>query len=172
MWINEFNEVYVGLGGNIGDTRSVLRKTIQLISSHPRISTFEVSRFYQTSPVSHLKQPDYINAVCRFCTDMLPYDLLGFLQEVEQQLGKVSKPKFAPRIVDCDILFFGQYVIKTKELEIPHPRWQERLFVLRPLADLVKELWIPGRGEPINLMDELQRFKNTHNEKIFLVEEL
>ncbi len=163
-------KVFVGLGGNIGDPLRTLQDTLELIKSHPGIHGFKASRLYRTRPVSPIPQADYINAVCSFYTEMASLDLLRALQKIETQMGKVPKPKEAPRCIDCDILFYGDQQISLPELEIPHPRWRERLFVLAPLADLVDILQVPGLLSPISLQRELQEFPNLHHERVVPIE--
>lgn len=159
-------KVYVGLGGNLENPLLNIQATLNLIKNHPSICRLETSKFYLTLPVSPIPQPDYINAVCSFYTDLAPLDLLFELQKIERQIGKVPKSKQAPRIIDCDILFYGDQVVALPELEIPHPRWRERLFVLTPLADLVDILQVPGLLSPISLQKELNVFPNIHNERV------
>jgi 2-amino-4-hydroxy-6-hydroxymethyldihydropteridine diphosphokinase len=167
----ELTEVYVGLGGNIGNTYRIMKETLNIIKNHPMIFNLKPSRLYKTSPVSPLPQEDYLNAVCRFQTTLGPHQLLNVLQEIENKLGKRPKPKEAPRIIDCDILFFGHLSLSTPELKIPHPLWRERLFVLAPLSELVEELWISELSESISVQAELQMFENRHHEKIYPLEE-
>jgi 2-amino-4-hydroxy-6-hydroxymethyldihydropteridine diphosphokinase len=158
------HEVFVGLGGNIGDSVEILRQALDLIKKHPDIRNLRVSRFFRTLPVSPIPQADYTNAVCRFETRLSPLQLLNELQAIEFKLGKIPKSKQAPRAIDCDILFYGDKAISLPELEIPHPRWRERLFVLAPLADLVDILQEPGVSSPISLQQELQAFRHRSHE--------
>lgn len=135
-------QVYVGLGGNLGNTPLIFQEAITQLISHPKIFELRTSSLYQTSPISSIPQNDYINAVCTFQTTLHPCELLTILQNIEKSLGKVPKPKDAPRLIDLDILFFGEEVHSAPNLIIPHPRWFERLFVLIPLLDLTDI--IPG----------------------------
>lgn len=162
----DLKEVYVGLGGNDEKAYNTLNEALRLLKEQPHIENLEVSRFYRTSPVSPIPQNDFINAVCRFKTNLAPHVLLKILQEIECKLGKVPKPKDAPRPIDCDLLFYGQESISSPALDVPHPRWRERLFVLTPLADLTDEINIPGLLKPIDLKKELKNFSNTHNENV------
>lgn len=139
--------VYLGLGGNIGDRLTSLKDALELIAAIPSVTQLEVSPFYETSPVSDIPQADYLNAVCRFKTTLEARDLLVVLQAIEKAGGKIPKPKNVPRVIDIDMLFFGQEFHQTPDLEIPHPRWQERLFVVAPLADLTTTITVPHRGE-------------------------
>lgn len=166
-------EVFIGLGGNIGDTQTILQQSLKLIGVHPEIFELSVSKYYLTTPVSPLPQNMYVNAVARLKTSLNAVELFRFLQEIEQLLGKTPKHKNAPRMIDLDILFFGTTLCEGKELEIPHPRWSERLFVLIPLADLVTELDIPSSQGiiRINIHQLLKEFANIHNETVSLLQE-
>lgn len=136
-------EVYIGLGGNIGDTHTVFKQALQQISEIPEVFNLSVSRFYRTKPISDIPQGDYLNAVCRFQTNLEAKNLLQYLQAIETRLGKKSKAKNEPRIIDLDILLFGVELHQNKDLEIPHPHWHKRLFVLIPMAELVTEIKVP-----------------------------
>lgn len=159
---------YVGLGGNIGDSVSLLKQALNGLSLLPQIEDLKVSSFYQTTPVSDLPQNMYVNAVCVFLTTLSPDKLLEELQRLEERLGKRKKPKNEPRLIDLDILFFGDLSIKSEMLEIPHPRWQERLFVLKPLLELTQDIsffqeekWITK-----NIKSLLEKFVNKNNETV------
>lgn len=144
------DRVYLGLGSNLDNRLVLLESAFEAIQKLPMCSCFEASKIYETSPVSPIPQGLFLNAACSFLTDLSPFDLLALLQHIETKLGKTPKPKTAPRPIDIDILIFGQKQIDTPTLQIPHPRWQERLFVLLPLLDLTEEILLPS-GEPINL---------------------
>lgn len=146
------NKVFVGLGGNIGDSVSILKQAVIAIAALNQVYDVEVSGFYQTSPVSQVPQGDYVNAVCTFATTLSALSLLAELQVIERRLGKMPKAKDQPRLIDLDILLFGTEVCDTDILQLPHPRWQERLFVLMPLRDLVSKVQV---GEKIVDLDEL-----------------
>lgn len=144
-WCLMLPDVYIGLGSNLGDPAGMVAEALRMLEAIT--SDFTASPFYLTSPVSDLPQPDFVNAVCRFKTALSPVELFAELQKIERHLGQSPKPKNAPRLIDLDILFFGQERLLTSVLEIPHPRWKERLFVLRPLADLTS--FVPGTDIPI-----------------------
>ncbi len=170
-------EVYVGLGGNIGDSYSILGSALEKIAQLPSIHHLNVSRFYCTTPVSPIPQNSFINAVCHFKTSLTPQELLQQLQEIEESLGKREKIKEAPRIIDLDILFYGLETIDTLELQIPHPRWSERLFVVAPLADLITSLRIPDPENStsivsIDIQKYLQNFPNIHHETVTPIPEI
>lgn len=162
-------DVYIGLGGNIGNARLSLLAAIEMIRVHPSIHELVSSSLYRTSPVSSIPQNDFINCVCRFKTALEPQALLKLLQEIEKKLGKVLKPKDAPRTIDCDILLYGSMQISTPHLEIPHPQWRKRLFVLIPMRELTKKVSLPGLDEPLDLDKELREFQNQNNEQVGVI---
>lgn len=168
------DRVFVGMGGNIGDTVEVLNQALTAIRQLNGVEQLQCSNYYRTSPVSTISQGEYINAVCTFRTKMRPKLLLKHLQQIECLLGKVPKPKDFPRIVDLDLLLYGKYIVKEKNLQIPHPYWKERLFVLVPMKDLVDTLVIPDQNSPgagitVDLSEMIARFKNVNHEKIQLL---
>ncbi len=146
VWCSIFNVpmdqkmAYVGLGGNIGDTASLMESALQKISRIPGVKNLEISRFYKTEPIECIDSKPFLNAVCRFHTTQTPKSLLYHLQAIERSLGKEPKPKSAARKIDLDFLFLGEESYFDEELELPHPRWQERLFVLVPLMDLTSNI--------------------------------
>jgi 2-amino-4-hydroxy-6-hydroxymethyldihydropteridine diphosphokinase len=167
--------VYVGLGSNLGDSKALLAQALQSISALPEVHDLASSRFYITTPVSAIAQNDYLNAVCRFTTSFSAKELLSRLQQIEIALGKTAAiEKNSPRYIDLDILLFGLETHHEKALEIPHPRWSQRLFVLIPLLDLATELQIPDPKSPsqvqyMNLHNYLQTFKNINHETVSLL---
>jgi 2-amino-4-hydroxy-6-hydroxymethyldihydropteridine diphosphokinase len=164
-------EVFVALGGNIGNVSLNLTEALKALKNLPEICDLRISRFYKTTPVSDLPQNPFVNAVCTFRTTFSASDLLRVLQKIERDLGKTVKPKNHPRKIDLDILFFAQEKYNTPELEIPHPRWKERLFVLIPLSDLVKQLDVPMAESIVrhDLNVLLKNFINFNNEKVMLL---
>ncbi|MFT4552758.1 MAG: 2-amino-4-hydroxy-6-hydroxymethyldihydropteridine diphosphokinase [Chlamydiales bacterium] len=168
-------EVFLGLGGNIGDSIAVLESAIRAISLIPGVSDVRSSHFYQTSPVSDIPQNTFVNAACRLYSSLSAHDLLKVLQEIEKSMGKVPKAKDAPRILDVDILFFGQEIHDDALLTIPHPSWHERLFVLMPLKDLVRTLHIPSKekgegGVQVDLEHYIDNFTNPFHEEVRMIE--
>jgi 2-amino-4-hydroxy-6-hydroxymethyldihydropteridine diphosphokinase len=132
--------VYLGLGGNEGQVLVRLQRALALLSAKPEISDLKISHFYQTAPIQVNSSSWFVNAVCSFQTTLAPKEVFEMTQAVENQLGKIKKPKHASRPIDIDLLFYGHQTQQDEELEIPHPRWKERLFVLIPLADLTQEI--------------------------------
>lgn len=161
--------VYIGLGGNIGDPAALFERVLDRLALQPGIYRLRCSPFYSTSPVSDIPQADYTNAVAAFHTTLPIERLRDFLFSIEKELGKVPKERNAPRAIDIDLLFYGTKRITLPHLQVPHPRWRERLFVLRPLADLTDSLCIEreeGGFEIIDIRELLKNFINRHREVV------
>ncbi len=164
-------QVYVGLGGNIGDTVLFLNKAVEEIEKLHGVSDLRCSNFYQTTPVGPIEQDNYVNAVCGFKTSLSIKEIHKELRRIETELGKVPKAKFHPRMIDLDLLFFGEERCYDDELHVPHPSWNDRMFVLVPLSELVTEVFVPETedGEEsckVNILDLLETFPNRHNETV------
>lgn len=138
---------YLGLGSNLGDRQGNLSQAIERLSRRVRLE--RVSSLYETEPVGYLAQPRFLNAACRVSTDLSSWELLALAKEIEAGLGRVPGFPNAPRQIDIDILFYGDQVIETTELTVPHPRLAERAFVLIPLAEIAPELVHPQTGHRI-----------------------
>jgi 2-amino-4-hydroxy-6-hydroxymethyldihydropteridine diphosphokinase len=170
------HDVYLGLGGNIGDSYAILQSALKKIEAVPGVEDIRVSRFYVTTPVGGgLPQNNYINAVCQLKTDHNPKQLLTILQDIECQLGKKPKLKNAPRIIDIDILIYGQLSYQDSHLIIPHSHWQERLFVLMPLSDLIEDIKVPCSKQSevfyhLNLFKMIDSFCNINQESVSLLD--
>ena len=135
-------KVYLGLGSNMGDREEMLREAIRALDS-PQLHIRRLSPVYETEPVDLAGQRWFLNQVAEAETDLFPVQLLQRTSKVEARLGRKRLTPKGPRTIDIDILLFGNFVVKTPSLEIPHPRFRERRFVLAPLADLAPELRDP-----------------------------
>ncbi|MDC0369414.1 2-amino-4-hydroxy-6-hydroxymethyldihydropteridine diphosphokinase [Opitutales bacterium] len=135
-------EVYLGLGGNLGDPPATFRKALELLTAFSKV--LKVSKLYRSKPYGFSKQPDFYNAAARISTDLEPLDLLVRLQEIEQKLGKKVIRENGPRIIDLDLLLYGDETLNLPELHLPHPGILQRDFVLRPLHDLNPALSHPS----------------------------
>ena len=126
---------YVALGSNLGDrVKNILGAVNALQASSIVLDT---SFLYETPAAYVTDQPDFLNGVCKISTRLSPEDLLTEVKRIEQELGRVESFRNGPRAADLDILFYDDVEMKTEALEIPHPRIQEREFVLRPLCEFV-----------------------------------
>lgn len=165
-------DVYLSLGGNIGRVFPRLQQALALLSNQTDIINLKYSHFYRTAPV-HANSPVwFVNGVCSFQTFLTPSEIFKMTQVIEIQLGKVPKPKNARRPLDIDLLFYGDQVYHDKELDIPHPHWKERLFVLIPLADLTKEVTLRRQAciEHYVLQDLIQPLLNQSSQMLYLLE--
>lgn len=130
---------YVALGSNIGDGRKNIEDAVKALDSIPGLSVEAVSSMYVTKPWGYTEQNDFVNACARVNADISPETLLGACLGVEAGMGRVRKFTNGPRIIDIDVLLYGNEKRNTKELMIPHPRMNERDFVLVPLADIAED---------------------------------
>ena len=132
---------YVGLGANLGDREETIHRAAALIGAR-RLSTL-----IETEPWGYADQPRFLNAVAELETDEGPRALLERLLEVERALGRTREgPRYGPRVIDLDLLLYGDEVVDEPGLTVPHPHLHDRRFALEPLAELAPELEIPGRG--------------------------
>ena len=126
--------VFLGLGSNIGDKEGYIKKALNLISKIAEVK--KKSHLYLTEPIGKTKQEWFLNCVVAIETELDPKRLLSCLKSIERKLDRVKTVKNGPRTIDIDILFYGDHIVKTKNLVIPHPLLQDRLFVLQPMMDL------------------------------------
>jgi len=146
---------YLALGSNLADRPANLRAAINALPAlsaaegAPLIRVTRESPVYETPPWGVTDQPAFLNMVVEAETDLPPAALLGFLKLLETRLGRQPGLRYGPRLIDLDILFYGDLVLDTPPLVIPHPRLHERAFVLVPLADLAPDLRHPVLGAAV-----------------------
>lgn len=140
-------EAWVGLGANLGERAATLDAALSAIDCLDETRLQAVSRYYITPPWGDADQPDFLNAVARVQTALSPSSLLRELQAIEADLGRRrTGRRWGPRVIDLDLLVFGEALIERPELTVPHPRILERAFVLVPMVELAPELTVPGQG--------------------------
>jgi 2-amino-4-hydroxy-6-hydroxymethyldihydropteridine diphosphokinase len=140
--------VYLGLGSNVGDReRNLLRALDELQGRGLR--SRRLSSLYETEPVGLREQHWFLNQVAEFETELFPLQLLQRIRRVEKALGRRRTVVNGPRTIDIDILLYGNAVVKTADLTVPHPRYRERRFVLEPLAELNAAMRDPETGQTV-----------------------
>ena len=146
--------VCIGLGANLGDVRAVLAAAYTQLQQLPATRHHRCSPWFRSEPVD-AGGPDYLNAVACFDTRLPPQALLEALQDIERRHGRVRSYPNAPRTLDLDVLLYGDQQIASPTLTVPHPRMHQRAFVLVPLAVLLPDVVIPGRGPLSTLMSKV-----------------
>src|SRR3989344_580770 len=147
MTVMKTSEIYLGLGSNIGEREANLRAALEKLSA---VLTIEkVSSIYETEPKHVLAQPRFLNIALKGSTKLDARELLQFIKKIEQEMGRLGGERFGPRIIDIDIIFYGQEIVDEPDLVIPHPRLALRVFVLAPLNDIAPDLRHPLLGSTI-----------------------
>lgn len=129
---------YIALGGNLGSPVQAFKAALDALNASQRCWVTKVSGLYE-SPPFEASGPDYLNAVCEVMTTLKAPELLKLMQSIELESGRVRDFHHQPRQLDLDLLFFGQAHISSLHLQVPHPRWSERAFVLLPLRELAPQ---------------------------------
>ena len=137
---------YVALGANLGQREETLRRAVELLDATEHVDVLAVSELRETDPVGLVDQPRFLNGAAAIDTTLSARELLDTLLGVERTLGRVRSERWGPRIVDLDLLLYGDEIVDEPGLHVPHPRLHERRFALEPLAELDPDLEIPGCG--------------------------
>jgi len=143
--------VYISIGSNLGDREENCRQAINLIEKNG-IAVRKQSRMYETEPWGIKDQPKFINMAVEAETDKKPEKLLRILKEIEKEIGRTETTKWGPRVIDLDILFYDNLILKIPGLEIPHPLIQEREFVLKSLCEIAPDKKHPVTGKTVKEM--------------------
>ena len=138
--------VYLSLGSNVGDRVACLRLALTGLGAMAGVSVGVVSRIYETEPVGELNQPAFLNLAAEIETGLAPLALLNAAKDLEVRLGRTPGPRWGPRSIDIDIVLWGDLVLDSATLTLPHPRFRERRFVLAPLAAIAGEVVDPVTG--------------------------
>lgn len=148
------NLVHLSLGSNVGDREKNLRDATRRLGSIGRVQA--ISSVYETEPMEFTDQPWFLNCVVALETSSTPAQLMQQLLEIEQNMGRQRLQKKGPRTIDLDMLLFGDEVVNTAELTVPHPAMQHRRFVLEPLAEIAPYASHPVLKKTVReLLDEL-----------------
>lgn len=146
---------YVALGANLGPREITLLRAVDLLAETEGVEVRAVSQLRETEPVGVVEQPLFLNGAVALDTSLSPRELLERLLEIERGLGRVRDVRWGPRVVDLDLLVYGDLQVDEPGLRVPHPRLHERRFVLEPLAELDPDLEIPGCGPMSDLLAAL-----------------
>ena len=146
--------ILLGLGSNLGERFDNLTSAIKALT--PEIIVQTISPTYETQPLYVTQQPEFLNLLVRATTTLSPISLLDSIQTLEVELGRKPSVRFGPRIIDIDIIDYDSLILNLESLTIPHPRMHERLFVLRPLINIVPNWIHPRTGKTVQqLIDGL-----------------
>ena len=145
--MNQWHKCAIALGSNQGDSLATLEGSLNVLDSIPGIEVNKVSSWYQTTPISDIPQPDYLNGCALLKVKQNPQELLVLLQSIELQFGRTRQRKWDARTLDLDILFYDDLILDEPNLIIPHPLMPERAFVLVPLAEIAPNWQDPSSGE-------------------------
>jgi len=146
---------YVGLGANLGRREETFERAVALLDAAAGVDVVAMSELRETDPVGVVDQPRFLNGAVAVDTTLSARALLDTLLAIERALGRVRAERWGPRIVDLDLLVYGDEILDEPGLRVPHPRLHERRFALEPLAELDPELVIPGRGRVSELLAEV-----------------
>ena len=151
---------HIGFGSNLGDRAANCRQALKALGRLPKTEIMAISSLYETEPVCS-EGPWFLNGVMRLSTGLSPEELLKGCLEIEAWLGRIRPgPPASPRVMDLDILLYGEQVLNTPDLVVPHPRMHERGFVLIPLAEIA-----PNCRDPVSkkyISEVLAQLKDTH----------
>jgi len=140
--------VFIGLGSNLGDRKKNIENSVDLLVGTKKTNLLKRASYYETEPIGP-NQPWFINTAIKVETSLSPEGLLDSCKEVERRIGRFDTSHWGPRLVDLDLLLFGDRVLNNGRLEIPHPQMEKREFVLRPLIELEPELIHPELDFPL-----------------------
>nr|WP_208022258.1 2-amino-4-hydroxy-6-hydroxymethyldihydropteridine diphosphokinase [Aestuariicella hydrocarbonica] len=135
---------FIGLGSNLENPRQQVQRAVRELGAIPNSRVITASPWYQSLPVGPGEQPDYINGVALLETTLAAHDLLDQLQAIEEAHERVRVVRWGPRTLDLDLLLYGNQVIDSERLQVPHPHLSQRNFVLYPLADIAPQLVLPS----------------------------
>jgi len=146
---------WVGLGGNVGDAVATVRAAIEALDRIPATRLLRHSRLYRTPAWGFEAQADFINAVALLDTSLGARELLDHVLDIERSFGRERRERWGPRILDLDLLLYGEAVIAEPGLHVPHPHLHQRAFALLPLLDVTPEAVIPGLGRARDALSAL-----------------
>lgn len=149
------HKVYLLLGSNLGDRNKNIEVAISELKDCGIIIS-KMSSFYNTKPWGYTEQPDFLNQAIECFTNLGAVELLREIKKIEKKLGRKNNIKYGPRIIDIDIIFYDDLILKSEELTIPHPLMHERYFVLKPLSEIAPDFVHPELKISVkNLLEKL-----------------
>jgi 2-amino-4-hydroxy-6-hydroxymethyldihydropteridine diphosphokinase len=152
-------EVYIAFGSNIGNREANITNAFEALKQEMKI--LKRSALYETKPMYVEEQDWFLNGAAKVETNLAPMQLLLFLKDIEQKLGRKSVERNGPRIIDLDILFYGKKIVNEKDLHVPHPKMDERAFVLVPLDEIAADFIHPITQKTVSeLLAELNYDKS------------
>ncbi|MDD3364259.1 MAG: 2-amino-4-hydroxy-6-hydroxymethyldihydropteridine diphosphokinase [Syntrophomonas sp.] len=152
-------KVYIGLGSNLGNKSKNIQNALDFIADIEGVNINKLSSLYLTAPWGRTDQDHFINQVIEIETDLSALKLLYHLQDIEIKLGRQRDGKWGPRIIDLDVLLYGEEIINLEELKVPHPYLLERLFVLIPLAEINSEIQFPDGSKIREVLSRARALK-------------
>jgi len=155
-------QAFIGLGSNLGDKKANLETAISWLSKEERIDVKKRASYYRTAPLGYAEQDWFVNTVVEIETTLSPAELLAVLLSIEERMGRVRGIRWGPRLIDLDLLLYGDAKINAPDLVVPHPRMTRRAFVIIPLAELSPDLYLRGHGKAIHLSAELSRIQEVY----------
>ena len=160
------NVIYLSLGSNISPELDNLKTAINSIKNIGNIKKIAISSFYKTSPLCYENQPNFYNCAIKLYSELKPGELLNIISDIEKSMGRKREIKWGPRSIDIDIILFGDLIISTNNLTIPHPEMLNRKFVIEPLLELSPDLKHPCYKKKISELIDFEKLKNQVIEKI------
>ena len=154
---DKIKALYLGFGSNLGDSGHLVTRAIKEVASNPHIEFVKQSALWRTAPLYDNAQPEFVNAVAKYHSDLDPFEILDFTSEIETRFFRQrdpSRPK-GPRTLDIDIIFYGNIILETDKLTIPHARFKERKFILFPMSEIDVNYQVPGTS--LNIADFILR---------------
>lgn len=138
--VDPTERVFIALGSNLGDRAANLTHAVERIAALPETHVLRISNYVETEPWGEVNQPSFLNAVAEINTNLEPETLLSELKRIETDLGRVPSYRWGPRLIDLDLLLYGERVLRTERLTLPHPGILERAFVFGPLGEIAPDV--------------------------------
>ena len=153
---SEPTATFVGIGSNLEDPRTQVERAVQALGGIPATDVVRISSLYRSAPFGPVDQPDFVNAVAHLSTRLDITAMFRHLQSIERAQGRVRGRRWGPRVIDLDLLIYGNAVVREDDLTVPHPGIAQRNFVLLPLQEIAPDLEIPGLGRVADLVADTQ----------------